>query len=80
MDLKELAKEAEGETGSDIEFICRKAASLAIRDFIGNPMVRLHSPLALSEVEVPKEKNTLVIKKKHFEEAIKLVKGQNLGG
>jgi len=60
VDLKELAKEAEGETGSDIEFICRKAASLAIREFIGNS----------------KEKNTLVIKKKHFEEAIKLVKGQ----
>jgi len=61
VDLKELAKGAEGETGSDIEFICRKAAILAIREFIGNS----------------KEKNTLVIKKKHFEEAIKLVKGQS---
>lgn len=57
VDLKELAKEAEGKTGSDIEFICRKAAGLAIREFIGNP----------------KEENTLVIKKKHFEEATKLV-------
>ena len=62
VDLKELVEETEGKVGSDIEFICRKSATLAIREFIGNP----------------KEKNTLIIKKKHFEDAIKLVKEQNV--
>jgi transitional endoplasmic reticulum ATPase len=57
VDLKELAKETEGKVGSDIEFICRKASMLAIREFIENL----------------KEKNTLIIKKKHFQEVIKLV-------
>ena len=69
VDLKDLAKEAGGKVGSDIEFICRKAACLAIREFIGNP--------CLSGRQA-KEKNTLIIKKKHFEEAIKLVKEQSV--
>ena len=34
VDLRELAKEAGGRVGSDIEFICRKAAMLAIREYI----------------------------------------------
>ena len=62
VDLKDLAKGLEGKVGSDIEFIARKAAALAIREFIGNP----------------KEKNALVIKKRNFEEAIKLVKEQSV--
>jgi transitional endoplasmic reticulum ATPase len=33
-DLRELAKGAGGRVGSDIEFICRKAAMLAIREYI----------------------------------------------
>jgi transitional endoplasmic reticulum ATPase len=58
IDLKELTKETEGKVGSDIEFVCRKASMLAIREFIENP----------------NKKNDLIIKKKHFQEAIKLLK------
>jgi len=57
VDLKDLAKGLEGKVGSDIEFIARKAACLAIRGFIENP----------------KKENALTIKNKHFQEAIKLV-------
>ncbi|MBU0569064.1 CDC48 family AAA ATPase [bacterium] len=34
IDLEKLARETEGKVGADIEFICRKAAMLAIREFI----------------------------------------------
>jgi len=59
VDLKELAKETEGKVGSDIELICRKAAMLAIREFLEGPKT-----------------NEPIIKKKHFEEAIKLIHNQ----
>jgi len=36
VDLKSLAKETEGKVGSDIEFICRKASMLAIREFLSH--------------------------------------------
>jgi len=36
VDLKELAGKTEGKVGADIEFICRKAAMLAIREYIEN--------------------------------------------
>lgn len=60
VDLKSLAKETEDKVGSDIEFVCRKASMLAIREFIENP----------------RNKDELIIKKKHFEEAIKIVNEQ----
>ncbi len=60
VDFKNLARETEGKVGSDIEFICRKASMFAIREFIENA----------------KDKDSLTIKKRHFEEAIKLIKGQ----
>jgi len=60
VDLKELAKETEDNVGSDIEFICRKASMFAIKEYIANP----------------KEKKGPVVKKKHFKEAISLLKGQ----
>jgi len=34
VDLRKLARETGGRVGSDIEFICRKAATLAIREYI----------------------------------------------
>jgi len=68
VDFKELAKETDGAAGSDIEFIARKAACLAIRAFIGNPCLPGRQE---------KEKNALVIKKKHFEEAINLIREKN---
>ena len=56
VDQKALARETGNRTGSDIEFICRKAAMFAIREYIeGN------------------KKSELLISKKHFEEAIKLL-------
>ena len=34
VDLKTLSKETDGMAGSNIEFICRKASMLAIREYI----------------------------------------------
>ena len=34
INMEKLAKMTEGKVGSDIEFICRKAAMLAIREYI----------------------------------------------
>lgn len=61
VDLKGLAKATESKVGSDIEFICRKASMFAIREFLENP----------------KNKNGPTIKKRHFEEAIELIKKRN---
>ncbi len=67
VDLKELAKEIDGRTGSDIEFICRKASMFAVREYI--------------EQNSSKEKITpngeLKISKHHFDEAIKMLKEQS---
>jgi transitional endoplasmic reticulum ATPase len=60
-DLDCLAQATEGFVGSDIEGVCRKAATLAIRDF-----------LAASENERP-DYATFVIGKRHFREALALV-------
>lgn len=71
VDLKDLAKEAESKVGSDIEFICRKAACLAIRGFIKHRLHRLK--------ETDYTDKDLRITRKHFEEAIKLLKDQDRG-
>ena len=62
INLKEFAKDTEGKVGADIEFICRKAAMLAIREYI--------------EAQSSKSKAQsleLKITKRHFEEALALV-------
>jgi len=62
INLKEFAKDTEGKVGADIEFICRKAAMLAIREYI--------------ETQSSKSKAQgleLKITKRHFEEALALV-------
>ena len=41
VDLKELAGKTEGKVGADIEFICRKASMLAIREYIENQNLEL---------------------------------------
>ena len=64
VDLKELAKKTEGRTGSDIEFICRKASMLAIREYIEQ------------KSEGRSQKSEFKISKRHFEEAIKLANKQ----
>ena len=67
VNLKKLAKETEGLVGSDIEFICRKASVMAIREIIET----------MKEQDEEPDVN-IVIKEKHFEEVVQLVKMQNL--
>ena len=67
VNLKKLAKETEGMVGADIEFLCRKASVMAIREVIDT----------LKGQEVESDVN-IVIKEKHFEEVVQLVKTQNL--
>lgn len=64
VDLKELSKETDGMVGSDIEFICRKASMLAIREYISQ------------ESGVRSQESELKISKRHFEEALNLIKKQ----
>jgi transitional endoplasmic reticulum ATPase len=65
VDLARLAKQIEGKTGSDIEFICRKAAMFAIREYIGK-----HS-------DVESRKTDMRISNRHFEQAVAMLKEQN---
>ncbi|MCX6340093.1 MAG: CDC48 family AAA ATPase [Candidatus Aureabacteria bacterium] len=58
IDIRKLARDTGGKSGSDIELICRKAAMIAIREFIERK---------------PKGKDSPTIEKRHFEEAMKLV-------
>jgi len=67
VNLKKLAKETEGLVGSDIEFICRKASVMAIREIIET----------MKEHDEEPDVN-IIIKEKHFEEVVQLVKMQNL--
>ncbi len=67
INLKEFAKDTEGKVGADIESICRKAAMLAIREYIEAQSLK-------SKAQSPE----LKITKRHFEEAIKLVKEQSV--
>ena len=62
INLKEFAKDTEGKVGADIESICRKAAMLAIREYI--------------EAQSAKSKAKsleLMITKQHFAEAMAVV-------
>ena len=62
VDLKGLAGETEGKVGADIEFICRKASMLAIREYI-------EAQSSKSKAQSPE----LKISKRHFEEALRLM-------
>ena len=64
VDLKELAGKTEGKVGADIEFICRKASMLAIREYINK------------KPETSNQKPDLKISKQHFEEAVGLMNTQ----
>ena len=63
---KELAAKTENMVGADIEFICRKAAMLAIREFIGN-----------NRSETDDWQKCFKISSKHFDKAIAVVAAQN---
>ena len=64
VDFKDLAKETEGMAGSDIEFICKRASILAIREFLGQG------------AEEGIQKLDIQISKRHFNGALKLLKEQ----
>ncbi|MBI5188255.1 MAG: CDC48 family AAA ATPase [Nitrospirae bacterium] len=59
VDLQELAGRTENKVGSDIEFICRKASMLAIREFLSHN----------SEFKIQNSKFKITMR--HFEEALK---------
>lgn len=65
VDLKELAAKTEGKAGAEIAGICRKAAMLAIREYIGK------YPAAAETGGASVKEPELKISKKHFEEAMK---------
>lgn len=66
LSLHKLALKTEGLTGSDIGFICRKAAMLAIRSLIDQLKINTEEPTG-----------EITILESHFEEAITLVMKQN---
>jgi len=66
VELKRLAKEIEGRTGSDIEFVCRKASMFAVREYIERNSVK----------EKISADEGLRVSKQHFDEAIKMLKEQ----
>jgi len=63
IDLKKLAEETDGSVGADIEFICRKASMLAIREFIG----QVQKTRKFADMEELKISNF------HFVDAVKLI-------
>jgi len=67
IDLSTLAEKTENMVGADIEFICRKAAMLAIRQFIQN-----------NEDIDPENMEQVSIGEHQFNEAIQLVKDQKI--
>jgi transitional endoplasmic reticulum ATPase len=69
VDLKEMTKESEGHVGADIEFVCRKASMLAIREYIEN-----------QKTNIKKHKAEILISKRHFQEALKMLARRNIHG
>jgi transitional endoplasmic reticulum ATPase len=67
VDLTKLAKEADGRTGSDIEFVCRKASMFAVREYIEHNSTK-------KEISADGE---LKVSKQHFDQALKMLKEQN---
>jgi transitional endoplasmic reticulum ATPase len=67
VDLKKLAKEADGRTGSDIEFVCRKASMFAVREYIERNSAK----------EEISANGKLKVSKQHFDQALKMLKEQN---
>jgi transitional endoplasmic reticulum ATPase len=65
VDIKELAKNTSGYVGADIEVICREATMLALREFIESGVEPEH---------IKEGAKNIVIKKEHFDAAIKKVK------
>ena len=66
IDLKKLSKEIDGRTGSDVEFICRKASMFAVREYIEHNSAK----------KKISANGKLKVSKQHFDEAIKMLKEQ----
>jgi len=62
VNLKKMAEESEGHVGADIEFVCRKASMLAIREYIEN-----------QKSKTKNHKAEIKISKRHFQEALKIM-------
>jgi transitional endoplasmic reticulum ATPase len=62
VDLKKMAEDSEGQVGSDIEFFCRKAAMLAIREYIENQLSKNKAQRA-----------DIKISNRHFQDALKML-------
>jgi transitional endoplasmic reticulum ATPase len=67
VDLTKLAKESDGRTGSDIEFVCRKASMLAVREYIERNSAQNKATL----------EGELKVSRQHFDQALKMLKEQN---
>jgi len=67
VDLKALVGETDGQTGSDIELICRKAAMFAIREFI------INNKESIDKIE------DFTVSMRHFQAAVQMLKEQNKG-
>jgi len=69
VDLKQMAEDSDGQVGADIEFVCRKAAMLAIREYIENHKTKGKSSTA-----------DLKISKRHFQDALKIMAQRKVHG
>lgn len=67
IDLRELAKKTDGRTGSDIEFICRRASMFAVREHIER---RSPGKNVVTDGE-------LKVSSHHFDQALKLLNHRN---
>ena len=67
VDLTELADKTDNRTGSDIEFVCRKASMFAVREYIEHNSAQKQTT-ANGELKVSKQ---------YFEQAIKMLNSQN---
>jgi transitional endoplasmic reticulum ATPase len=67
VDLARIAKETDGRTGSDIEFVCRKASMFAVREYVEQHPVE----------EKANKRGELKVSRQHFDQALKMLKEQN---
>jgi transitional endoplasmic reticulum ATPase len=67
VDLTELADKTDNRTGSDIEFVCRKASMFAVREYIEHNSAQKQTT-ANGELKVSRQ---------YFEQAIKMLNSQN---
>ena len=67
VDLTELADKTDNRTGSDIEFVCRKASMFAVREYIEHNSAQKQTT-ANGELEVSMQ---------YFEQAIRMLNDQN---